>query len=216
MPKGEVPITPEVLTWAVRQSGYDERVVAERVKVSVEDVEALGACFSPVMAVRRLQVDAHRLHAPTAHLREQAQRTLAERLAGKDEPPQQPLLYNDAPSSGCARRWPSGGGRPDERLRMSVVMRHGVSNGADEVGHAAKGPAANPLPRDLGKPAFHEVVQFRKGVDQHHCETVHPLHFDAQRVQVVQAADRRLPLSQPLMAAIATPKVLPKSNWLAG
>lgn len=39
MPRGtEVPITPEVLSWAIKQSGHDEETVASKLNVPVEEV----------------------------------------------------------------------------------------------------------------------------------------------------------------------------------
>ncbi len=50
-----------------------------------------------------------------------------------------------------------GRGRPDERLSVAVVMRHIVFDRANQVRHAAEGPPANPLARDLGEPALDQI-----------------------------------------------------------
>jgi hypothetical protein len=62
------------------------------------------------------------------------------------------LLYNDALPQDAR-----GGGCPDERLRMAVVMRHIIFDGARQIRETAERASTNAFACDVRKPAFDEV-----------------------------------------------------------
>lgn len=68
------------------------------------------------------------------------------------------MFYSDATLSvSQARATLSRIGRPDECLRIVVVLFNVIHDGLDQLANAVEGPTADPLVGDLAKPAFHHV-----------------------------------------------------------